>query len=151
MRICSGAGCGRKVPDDVRFCAECRSATADGDGIRSHSNADRDRLGHLYGGPRWKKRIQPSVLSRDPFCKKCSRAVSEIADHIIPAGVAIEQANASKRWPLDPWAGFYLMCNLQGLCRSCHKIKTDEDKAHQGEWPNVIAAYDAAPKKVWKF
>jgi len=44
-------------------------------------------------------------------------------------------------------ARFFLLSNLQGLRRSCHKVKTDEDKAHQGEWPDVLAAEAAAPKR----
>src|SRR5438270_4906939 len=154
MRICSGPGCLAAVPDEVRFCEECKPGSADGNngnGIRSHSNADRDRLGHLYGGPRWKKHTQPAVMRRDPICKRCNKELSELADHIVPAGVAIEQARASGKYPLNAFADFYLMSNLQGLCRSCHKTKTDEDKAHQGEWPDVVAIESAAPKKKWSF
>ena len=150
MRICSG-GCGSVVPDGVRFCDDCKPSTSGDDGIRSHTYADRERLGHLYGGKRWKEYCQPSVLRRDPICKRCNTELSEIADHIVPAGIAIEQAKASGKYPLDAYAGFFLMSNLQGLCRSCHKVKTDEDKAHQGEWPDVVAIEAAAPKKKWSF
>lgn len=162
MRVCSGAGCLRTVPDDVRFCPVCapkaepddgiRSYTpAEPEGIREHSTADRDRLGHLYGGPRWKKHTQPAVLRRDPICKRCDKDLSTIADHVVPASEAIRQAQASGRWPLNAVAGFYLMSNLQGLCRSCHKLKTDEDKAHSGPWPDVVAKELTAPKKKWSF
>ena len=153
MRVCSG-GCLRVVPDNVRFCDECKPTTKhDDDGIKSHTpgNTDRDRLAHLYGGPRWKKGIQPRVLQRNPVCKRCGLEPSVIVDHIVPASVAIEQVKASRRYPFDSSAGFFLMSNLQGLCRSCHKIKTDEDKAHAGEWPSVLDAEDRAPKKKWTF
>jgi 5-methylcytosine-specific restriction endonuclease McrA len=152
MRICSGPGCLAAIPDDVKFCEECKpSADGNGNGIRSHSNADRDTYAELYGGRRWKNGVQPRAMHRDPFCKRCETALSQLVDHIVPASVAIAQAKASGRYPYDPHAGFYLMSNLQGLCRSCHKTKTDEDKAHQGEWPDVIAKENAAPKKKWSF
>jgi hypothetical protein len=77
--------------------------------------------------------------------------VSEIIDHIVPAGEAIRQAQESGRFPLDKWAGFFLLINLCGLCRKCHAVKTEEDKAHIGAWPSVIEANDAAPKKRWLF
>jgi 5-methylcytosine-specific restriction endonuclease McrA len=91
-------------------------------------------------------------VARDIICKRCNVAMSELADHIVPAGIAIEQARASGRWPFDPSAGFFLMSNLQGLCRGCHKVKTDQDKATPlSEWPDVIAKELAAPKKRWTF
>jgi 5-methylcytosine-specific restriction endonuclease McrA len=74
-----------------------------------------------------------------------------LVDHVIPAGVVIVQAQQSGRYPLDKWAGFYLMSNLQGLCVSCHFAKTAEDKAHVGAWPDAIAIEAAAPKKVFSF
>lgn len=153
MRICSGAGCLRAVPDEVRFCEECKPATgSNGNGNgKSHSNADRDTYAHLYAGRRWRDGVQPIALRRDPFCKRCETELSQLIDHIVPAAEAIRQAKASRRYPYDANAGFYLLSNLQGLCRSCHKTKTDEDKAHQGEWPDVIAKENAAPKKKWSF
>jgi hypothetical protein len=72
-------------------------------------------------------------------------------DHKVPAGIAIAQAQASGKYPFDKWAGFFLQGNLEGLCRSCHGVKTLEDKTHVGEWPDVVAIEAAAPKKVWSF
>jgi hypothetical protein len=77
--------------------------------------------------------------------------VSEIVDHKVPAGVAIVQVQESGRYPLDKWAGFYLLSNLDGLCRPCHYLKTMEDKTHTGPWPDVLAREAEAPKKVWTF
>ena len=152
MRICSGAGCLRAVPDNVRFCAECQPTKAN-DEIRSHTPAttDREQYAHLYAGNRFQDGIRPRILQRDPICKRCGIEPSVIVDHKIPAGEAIRQAKESGRYPFSPYAGFYLMSNLQGLCRSCHAIKTLEDKQHQGPWPDVIAAEDAAPKRKWSF
>ena len=151
MRLCSGAGCGRKVPDDVRFCDECASERPASDqNIREHTTRDRDRYAFLYSGARW-QRIAQRVLKRDGFCGKCKTAIAELVDHKVPAGEAIRQAQESKRWPFDKWAGFYLRSNLWALCRSCHYTKTLEDKTHVGEWPDVVAIEAAAPKKVWTF
>ena len=154
MRICSGAGCGRKVADDVRFCDECKTEhTHTDDGIRSQSNSntDRDRYAELYGCNRFQDYCRPRTLQRDPFCKRCGIAPSVICDHVVPAHEAIRQVQESGRFPYSPNAGFFLLSNLQGLCRSCHGFKTSEDKQHQGPWPSVLEAEDRAPKKKWSF
>ena len=152
MRICSSPGCGRAIRDGERYCNECKPKPSESDGIRSHERAGGGvydaELHKLASGPRWQK-VRLLAVKRDPFCKRCDQAPTAIVDHIIPAAIAIAQAQASKRWPFDKYAGYYLMCNLQGLCRPCHGKKTVEDKAHQGEWPNVIAVVDAQPKKRW--
>jgi len=152
MRICSGAGCLRAVPDNVRYCEECKPSRA-ADEIRSHAPAttDRTRYQFLYAGNRFQDGIRPKILQRDPICKRCECAPSVIVEHIVPAGEAIRQAQESGRYPFSPYAGFFLLSNLQGMCRSCHAIKTAEDKAHVGEWPSVLQKEDAAPKKVWRF
>ena len=153
MRLCSGAGCGRKVPDGQRFCDECRAERcgAEDDGIAQHGapTTDRERYAALYTGNRFQDGIRPKILSRDPFCARCGRAPSVIVDHIVPAGEAMRQVQESGRFPFDKSAGFYLLSNLQGLCRKCHATKTEEDKAHTGEWPSVLEKADAAPKKRW--
>lgn len=152
-RLCSG-GCRSVVPDGVRFCDECKPAPSSEGNIREHvpvNTTDRERYADLYASNRFQDGIRPRVLQRDPICKRCGRAPSTIVDHIIPSGEAIRQVRESKRFPLDPNAGFFLLSNLQGLCRQCHGIKTQEDKAHQGEWPSVLEAHDAAPKKKWSF
>jgi hypothetical protein len=77
-------------------------------------------------------------------------SITVLVDHIVPAGIAIQQARDSGRY-LDPWAGFYLLSNLQGLCAACHHLKTVEDKTHTGPWPDVLAAEDQATKKRWTF
>lgn len=150
MRLCSGPGCGRAVPDNVKFCEECKPTHTD-DGIRSHSFADRERYQFLYESNRFQDFCRRRVLQRDPVCKRCGRAPSVIADHIVPAGEAVRQVQESGRFPLDRYAGFFLLSNLQGLCRSCHAIKTNEDKAHSGPWPSLLDAEDRAPKRKWSF
>ena len=90
------------------------------------------------------------MIHRDPLCRCCGLSISEIADHIVPAEIAVAQAQASARY-LDKWAGYYLLSNLQGLCRQCHYKKTLEDKSHTGPWPSVLDAENAAPKKKWSF
>jgi 5-methylcytosine-specific restriction endonuclease McrA len=64
--------------------------------------------------------------------------------------VAIAQVQDSGKY-LDKHAGAYLKSNLQGLCRVCHRAKTDEDKRHSGAWPNVVDVEAHQPKKVWTF
>ena len=150
MRICSGPGCLRTVPDDVRLCDECKPTHTD-DGLRSHTLADRERYQSLYESNRFQDYCRPQTLRKYPFCARCGVAPSVICDHIVPAGEAIRQVQESGRFPFSPNAGFFLMSNLQGLCRSCHGFKTNEDKAHVGPWPSVLEAEDRAPKKKWSF
>jgi hypothetical protein len=91
------------------------------------------------------------VLKAYPFCCRCSVALSELVDHVVPAGVAIKQAKDSGLWPLDPYAGFYFESNLQGLCRACHWIKTLADKMHVGPWPDTVSKEKAKAPKRWRF
>lgn len=152
MRLCSG--CQTKVEDRVRFCVPCQAertpAVSTGNG-REHTTTDRERYAFLYKSERWKRNVQPKALKQCPMCARCDVSVSELVDHIVPAGVAIAQAQASGLYPYDKYAGFYFITNLQGLCRSCHHAKTLEDKLHVGPWPDVVAKQQAQPKKVWSF
>jgi hypothetical protein len=57
----------------------------------------------------------------------CTKNLTEIVDHIVPSGIAVLQAQASGHYKLDKYAGFFFRSNLQGLCRSCHAIKSLAD------------------------
>lgn len=149
MRICSGAGCLRAVPDDVRFCDECKPHAQPTDSIREHKMGYTADLDALKKSTRWQQ-IRALVVRSQPMCARCKRQVTQIVDHVVPAEIAVMQAQLNGRFR-DKWAGYFLRSNLQGLCRVCHRAKTDEDKTHVGEWPDVVAAYDAKPKKVWSF
>ena len=85
------------------------------------------------------------------MCARCELSISAIVDHVVPAGVAIAQAQQSGRYSQDRYAGFYLLSNLQGLCRACHALKTEEDKTHAGPWPDVLAKEAQRAKRVWSF
>lgn len=150
MRICSGSGCLRAVADDVRFCLECAPVATAVDGLREHTVTDRERYAKLYSGKRW-QRTRDLVIRLHPLCDRCQLRISDIADHRVPAGVAIQQARDSGAYPFDRVAGFFLMSNLQGLCRSCHWDKTLEDKLHTGAWPDVVAIERASQKRVYSF
>ncbi len=152
MRICSGAGCLRAVPDDVRFCDECKAEQAipqPVDDIRVHTLTDREKYCFLYSCARWTK-LRTLVIRSQPMCSRCQKALSTIVDHIVPAGVAVAQAQESGLFHYR-FAGFFLRYNLHGLCRSCHYVKTIEDKTHTGPWADVIAREQHQPKRVWSF
>jgi 5-methylcytosine-specific restriction endonuclease McrA len=149
VRVCSGAGCLRAVPDDVRFCDECKPTAADTDGIRKHSSGYTPELDALKKSTRW-QRLRVLVLRAQPLCVRCQKRVAHEVDHIVPAQEAIAQAQVSGRF-IDKYAGYFIRSNLQGLCRACHAAKTLEDKRHVGPWPDVLAIDDAKPKKVWTF
>lgn len=58
-------------------------------------------------------RISKRVLAEEPLCRACGAAYSELTDHIIPKA----QGGTDERR------------NLQGLCRSCHAVKTARESA----------------------
>jgi 5-methylcytosine-specific restriction endonuclease McrA len=149
VRICSGPGCLRAVSDGVRFCDECKPQAADGDGIRSHTWTDRERYAFLYSGARWTK-LARQVTADQPLCARCGQRLTALIDHVVPAGVAVQQAADSGRY-FYRYAGFFLRSNLQGLCRPCHIQKTIEDKAHTGPWLSVVEREQKAKRKVWTF
>ena len=135
MRVCSGQGCLRAIPDDVRLCDECAEhSTPIDDGIAEHLNRYDAELDALRKSQRWQK-LRVRVIQAFPICARCDRSISQIADHIVPARNAISQARLSGKY-LDRNAGYFLMSNLQGLCRPCHYLKTMEDKTHTGPWPD---------------
>jgi 5-methylcytosine-specific restriction endonuclease McrA len=82
------------------------------------------------------------------MCSMCNRALSDICDHVIPADVAVMQAQISGKY-LDRYAGYFIRSNLQGLCRQCHYMKTNADKLHTGPWPDVVERDALTVKKVW--
>ena len=145
MRICSGVGCLRAVPDDVRYCDECRPQAVQID-IREHGTGYTAELDRLRKSTRW-QRLRELVLRSQPICKRCGKRRADICDHVIPAQIAVAQVQASGLY-LDRWAGYFIRSNLQGLCRLCHAMKTIEDKAHTGDWPDVLAR---KPKQSFSF
>jgi len=83
MRLCSG--CQTKVPDKIRFCDACRAERSNkpDDSIKEHSPSFEQTgaydpvLDRLRKDKRWKYGVQPSIIRRDPFCKRCEQAMSE--------------------------------------------------------------------------
>ena len=61
------------------------------------------------------------VLARNPLCCACHKEASQHADHVVPLHDG----------------GTWALTNGQGLCHSCHSVKTAEDrrkrKAIEGE------------------
>lgn len=68
-------------------------------------------------------RLRGLVLARDPICKMCQRSASTVADHI----------KAHK----GNWTLFCDLNNLQGLCHTCHNLKTAKE---DGGFGNFVPA-----------
>ena len=61
------------------------------------------------------QRQRKLILHRDPICRACGAAPSVVADHIVD---------------ISDGGSATAMSNLQGLCESCHAIKSGE-RAHR--------------------
>jgi hypothetical protein len=140
MRLCSGAGCGRALPEDQKYCDECRAeypTTVD--------RAANDPIMAQYRTARWQKFRKP-VLINHPFCRDCP-APATVADHEIPARLILRVAREERWFPIDPWAGFYLAANMVGRCSRCNTVKAQTED--QKDWTQEIAMLRAkyGPRK----
>lgn len=131
MRLCSGAGCARAIPEDAKFCDECKAERGvPCDTVKQHTTGYTAELDKLRKSPLW-QRIRIVIVRRDPMCVRCGVAVTEIVDHIVPAAVAVMQARASGRYPYSPNAGYFFKSNLQGLCHATDS-RPQRTKSTQG-------------------
>jgi 5-methylcytosine-specific restriction endonuclease McrA len=78
----------------------------------------------FYQSARW-HRISLQVRKAQPLCQRClaegKTERSEVTDHVVPLVVWIPMGG-------DP----YDTTNMQALSKSCHSIKTIEDKKKYG-------------------
>jgi len=126
MRVCSGQGCLRAVPDDVRLCAGCAGgqATPFDDGIteHQHDDAELDALPQIATVATTTGHSCVDSLNR--MCARCNAAISEIVDHIVRGALPYrKRGSVVNTWTARP--GYFLRSNCQGLCRPCHWLKTD--------------------------
>jgi|SRR5579864_2032219 len=70
----------------------------------------RNKWRHLYQLSRWRNRVQPAVIRRDPVCTICHHNPSEVADHIRDHRGDVQL--------------FFDFSNLHGVCKECHDKKT---------------------------
>lgn len=145
MRLCSEPGCGRKIPDMMKFCDECRPGKG-GEGGRNHRPAGQATSSYrdgvkLTGAERaledlfqkeymsrgWREVTRPRALRLTPICADCKAKLSEIVDHKIPARIVHLECIRRKLFPLQRVKGFHLLDNLVGLCHGCHNKKTAQE------------------------
>jgi 5-methylcytosine-specific restriction endonuclease McrA len=147
MRICSGAGCGRAVPNEVRFCDECKAERPpEAKRLTSLERARTDPMQGEYIKPRWKT-IRKLALQRHPFCKgwdgvPCNE-LSRVVDHNIPAILIVRVCRALKLFPYEQWPGFYILANLVGMCHGCHnkKTKTEDTEDWSAQLVTILITY----------
>ena len=72
---------------------------------------------------RWRKGLRLRILRRDPICKMCRIMPSRHADHIKPHN--------------DDPDLFWDEKNCQGLCDSCHSIKTRAEEKGEELPPEI--------------
>lgn len=74
---------------------------------------DYAKVHRWYGSARW-QRLRRDVLQTDPFCRSCA----DRGRHVLTIDV-----DHIRKHDGDPVL-FWDRSNLQGLCKSCHTIKT---------------------------
>jgi len=152
MRICSGPGCGRKVADDVRFCAECLEERGGNDGRLSRvERAANDPIMLEYGGKRWQV-VRRLGIKRFPFCpgfagENCNQ-VAVVGDHNIPARLLVRVCRALKLFPFEKWPGFYISANVIGLCHKHHNMKTRVEDSMDWREQCVVLLSRFMPKEL---
>lgn len=124
MRICSGPGCYAKVPEDVRFCDECKpDSKPERERVKRSTS---DPILQEYWTTRWQK-LRAKAKQMHPFCAgfrgECNE-LSRVVDHNIPARLMSKVCKALGLFPLERFPGFYLLPNLVGLCHRCHNKKS---------------------------
>jgi hypothetical protein len=177
MRLCSG--CQSKVPDGVQLCDACRGeraaarASAPSDGIKTHvpvgvapssfkdgirmsgsERAEEDAVQAAYQSQRWRKGLRPLALQKTPFCEDpsgCAEVATEV-HHRIPARVLIAACRAEKLFPFESLPGFFILENLECLCKRHHSARTREEKEEAGrDWSQEIDALLARFRKKPSF
>lgn len=95
-------------------CPECRTIVR-GSGLCATCKKTRyASRRHVYATKRWRL-LRDQVLSEEVVCRHCSFARATDVDHIQPLAIRPELA--------------YVRSNLQGLCVSCHSIKTCQENS----------------------
>ncbi len=108
--------------------AGCPALTREG-WCPKHKPQHRRRMSAEYHGwyllPVWTDDLRPAQLLREPFCRECARKYppddprhrtrANVVDHIKPFR--------------GDWALFVDPKNHQSLCKSCHDLKTAQERA----------------------
>ena len=99
-------------------------------GIRTIRGNGTISFQHIYNTNRWKK-LREEKMKLNPLCEHCSQphdpVIATVVDHICPLLV-----NEGLAYEAD---------NLQSLCDSCHRTKTEADKVNYPEYKNYDLLY----------
>lgn len=133
LHQCDHVGCTQLVPLTQHYCKQHRPAPRQ-HYERNFSSQEREaiqgRYRKLYNSVQW-KHLSRQYRMAHPFCEHClGRGIYtpvSVVDHIKPLRI--------------DWADRYNTDNLQSLCASCHKAKTDADKLryHLKGWHEIAA------------
>jgi len=113
-KICRAQGCSAATRNKNGFCDQHQHLHVNHGWSRRQKGTTTTKRGY---GASWRK-IRKIALDRDQFCCVLCRAAGKIApahavDHIVP----------------KTSGGTDALSNLQSLCRSCHKAKTQQEAA----------------------
>ena len=103
----------------LKYCARCQgvcTGACKNEASREYDKGRRDDpFKALRNTARWRA-LRLFIKLRDVLCKKCGHQVIKEIDHIVPARLWVAQGG-----------DFFDKSNLQGLCKSCHSIKTRKE------------------------
>jgi 5-methylcytosine-specific restriction protein A len=105
--ICRSPGC-KALLDEPSYCVKHKHPA---NTAKPFENASRSNE-PFYNTVRW-KRLRKEHLKENDYCTRCGSRESLTADHIIP--------------PLGIESLFFDADNLQTLCGTCNRIKTQKE------------------------
>ena len=110
VKFCHWGGCRAKLPlHGPNWCEDHMPPQRKAERYRTKEAEERNAL---YETARW-RRLSAMIRAMRPVCEECNDALSEDVHHVVAV------ADGGDFWEMD---------NLQALCKSCHAIKTGEER-----------------------
>jgi 5-methylcytosine-specific restriction enzyme A len=119
LRGCYKPGCGQLTSNG--YCEQHKTQPAEQAKRNDIARRQTDPFRKLYFTTLWQNTSR-QVRARDVICCICNFAFSEVADHIIPARIYVPQCGGDIQ-------AFYDQSNIQGICKPCHRVKTNKETA----------------------
>lgn len=118
LKLCR---CGKPIDASLSVCQSCQDKQKDRHKLYDETRRDK-QSSSLYNSKAWKVTASQARQRDNNLCQHCLKErrmrTADMVDHIIPVKV--------------DWSLRLTLSNLQCLCNSCHKKKTEADKKIYG-------------------